>query len=1249
MTNVKSTKKALIASILSLCMCFSMLLGTTFAWFTDSVTSANNVITAGNLDVELEYWKDGKWNDVKDASDILTNELWEPGATEVVYLKLSNKGTLDFKYQLAVNIDSETPGINQKGEVFFLSDYIRFGVNVVEKENVYADRDAAIKAIADSEKIISAGYTKSDKLDDGKSVYLAMVVYMPETVGNEANYGDVKPEINLGINVFATQATSESDSFGADYDKGADWTGIADTEWYNTTDIEFTLTTSEQLAGLAEIVNAGKDTFEGKTVKLGADIDLNKMNWTPIGNSTNKFKGKFIGTGYTISNLRAVGSKHVGLFGATYVGAHIEGVTIENAYVSGNDYVGAVVGGGYLAANCIKNCTVTNATIIATPYYDSDKGVYDGGAKAGVIVGQAYNGSLIGNTVKNSTVTAYRDLGGIAGMLDFDGKNGTVEASGNTVEKVTLNYLGVAGAYADGKVNENMAEVVGRVGAKATVGTNTTTNVTTNEDNKGATMIFTLEELIAFAKAVNAGNTYAGETVILGADIDLLNMEWTPIGTGAGFKGTFDGNGKTISNLKITGNKSTVGLFANTYNGEIRNLTVKNALVSGRLNVGVVAGNPYTSKYTDITVEGHVEVNGMAYVGGVGGKNAYADWTNITVDVDETSYVKANSVENGTAYRTYVGGVVGFNGEGGHTFKNITTNIDVIGDVCDIGGAFGIAHYGNKFENVTVTGNVESLGEADEIGGIAGVWNNATGYTVEFIDCKFEGDISDNNGAVTGCDIVGGKYSTSGEGVLKIVNYFDENGFIYCEDGITGDKAIVKIPSDAPEKIEIPEGVTILGSKILEGNTTVKEVVIPSTVTNFGGTPNATGTGASGGMFYKSAVEKVVLPEGIKEIPAAAFNQATNLKEVNIPSTVTTIGINAFAGSGLATLELSNNIEEIGYGAFRDMDKLTTVTIEGDVHIPTYAFRSCSNLTSIYLKGANVTFGVGQVITDADHNNYPNGTTVYVANPAVKARLEANGQFKGTIVCEIEVGEDGMWKDANGNDCTYASNDTTLDTAISKGAETVYLSSGNYIIPDSAQGKTLTIIGNGDTVVATQDDGSYEGCDYSLDGATVTFEGVVINTDSTTYTGYARCKGTYNNCTINGSYTLYGESEFNNCTFNVTGDYYNIWTWGAKTVKFNGCTFNTDGKSILVYNQTCDVYVDGCTFNDRTNGTGFTKSAFETGVDGVGPKYNIYISNTTVNGFAENDKCVGYKNIVGNKNSMTNEYLNIVVDGVDVY
>ena len=118
---------------------------------------------------------------------------------------------------------------------------------------------------------------------------------------------------------------------------------------------------------------------------------------------------------------------------------------------------------------------------------------------------------------------------------------------------------------------------------------------------------------------------------------------------------------------------------------------------------------------------------------------------------------------------------------------------------------------------------------------------------------------------------------------------------------------------------------------------------------------------------------------------------------------------------------------------------------------------------------------------------------------------------------------DGVFASAVTKKVVYnVSSNDELAAAIADNA-TIYLTPGTYIIPDDAQGKTLTFIGTGnpeDTKIATQDDGSYEGVDYSLDGATVTFENITINTDSHTYTGYARCKGTYKNCVINGTYTL---------------------------------------------------------------------------------------------------------------------------------
>ncbi len=269
---------------------------------------------------------------------------------------------------------------------------------------------------------------------------------------------------------------------------------------------------------------------------------------------------------------------------------------------------------------------------------------------------------------------------------------------------------------------------------------------------------------------VAGGENFSKKTFVLADDIDLAGEEWAPIGTsGKPFSGIFDGADHTVSNLKISGNNSNVGLFGMTTDGEVKNLTIENAEVSGRLNVGVVAGTPYTSKYTNIKVTGLVKVDGMSYVGAVGGKNAYADWTDVTVDVEEGSYVKANSVEDGTAYATYVGGVIGFTAEkdngGFRAYKNITSNIDVIGSTCYVGGLVGIAHRGSHFINCSSSGNVEvtsaDVDNAEFIGGLAGVWMNHSIADVKFDNCSFTGTLKTN---VEGVDlsnntITGEKYN----------------------------------------------------------------------------------------------------------------------------------------------------------------------------------------------------------------------------------------------------------------------------------------------------------------------------------------------------------------------------------------------------------------------------------------------------------------------------------------------------------
>ncbi|RAQ30069.1 hypothetical protein DPQ25_00740 [Hydrogeniiclostridium mannosilyticum] len=250
MTQSKHTKRALLASILSVVLCAAMLIGSTFAWFTDSVTSGNNKIVAGNLDIELEYTTDFEtWNPVQDATELFKKDaLWEPGHAEVVYLRIKNLGSLALKYKFAMNIDSETEATNVNGETFKLSQYLKYGV-VEDQKMAFDNRDAAVSAVKNPAALTE--YSKEGTLNaKAEDEYLAIVVYMPTEVGNEANYrGDVIPSVDLGVNLVATQTPYEADGFGNDYDANAEYPVIADAHHDAETSEELLTALSEAKEG----------------------------------------------------------------------------------------------------------------------------------------------------------------------------------------------------------------------------------------------------------------------------------------------------------------------------------------------------------------------------------------------------------------------------------------------------------------------------------------------------------------------------------------------------------------------------------------------------------------------------------------------------------------------------------------------------------------------------------------------------------------------------------------------------------------------------------------------------------------------------------------------------------------------------------------------------------------------------------------------------------------------------------------
>ena len=221
MTKTKSTKRALLTSALALLMCVSMLIGSTFAWFTDSVTSSGNIIKSGTLDVTME-WKDatasGAQQTYKDASEgaIFNYDKWEPGFVEAKNIKIGNAGNLALKYQL---------NIVATGEVSELTDVI--DVYYAEAECTLADRNMSelTKIGTLTEVLAAVSTTASGDLLGGESDTVTLALKMQESAGNE--YQDLAIGSEFAVQLLATQLTSETDSFDDQYDVNAPKTEVA--------------------------------------------------------------------------------------------------------------------------------------------------------------------------------------------------------------------------------------------------------------------------------------------------------------------------------------------------------------------------------------------------------------------------------------------------------------------------------------------------------------------------------------------------------------------------------------------------------------------------------------------------------------------------------------------------------------------------------------------------------------------------------------------------------------------------------------------------------------------------------------------------------------------------------------------------------------------------------------------------------------------------------------------------------------
>ncbi len=432
---MKKTNKRIVSSVASIALCASLVAGGSYALFT-SESEVNVAVTSGTVKVVASV----------NEGSLKTYSMGEAQTAG----KFENGGMAGFNEYSQLELSLMTPG-----------DKAEFTVDIANESNVAIQYRVSFGVTGGLAEVLDCSATNADNTwvyAEAKAEIpsVAVTVELPESVGD--TYQSITDTV-VTVKVEAVQGNTPM------VDK---WDGTADVSWYNDTDTEFELSTAEQLAGLAALVDnspvarnanfANAVTFDGKTLKLTSDVDLeaydengNRVPFNPIGHSSNgqAFKGTFDGQGHTISNLYEQSNldsnnggwlyegEYYGLFAYTD-GAEIKNVTVDGAYISsGRNEAAGVVGNA--VDTDFSNITISNTTLIA--YNNS----------AGGVAAECYGECSFTNiTVDENTVlgplwgTYDVRLGGVVGMVKSSDKvtfsNITVACKIDAINDVAANY-----------------------------------------------------------------------------------------------------------------------------------------------------------------------------------------------------------------------------------------------------------------------------------------------------------------------------------------------------------------------------------------------------------------------------------------------------------------------------------------------------------------------------------------------------------------------------------------------------------------------------------------------------------------------------------------------------------------------------------------------------------------------------------------------------------------------------------------
>ncbi|MBQ6755437.1 MAG: hypothetical protein IJP43_00575 [Oscillospiraceae bacterium] len=680
MTNKKVTRRALLMSVTSLLICISMLLGTTFAWFTDEVTSGVNQIVAGNLDVELYHKNPTVTADnvkVDTDTELFTTALgaqalWEPEAMAYETFTIKNVGTLALKYQLSLIeiaynavtwADGNPSGIT--AGTYNLTQPIYFGVVAGDA----TPTRASIKALYDAGNMgtLSAAIgtgtafiAKAAALEAGASESFSIVLYWPQTnLDNQwnlkngaaaANYtvSDSATALNISskVQLLASQQTSESDSFDNQYDVSA--TTFVGTQIASISSVRATETAK---AGVPTVFTAGSvgDTLSSTKATVSADAINDDTEVTLIVEES--------------ENTDAVATITPAEGTPLYFDVSLEDQNGAEVELAENGYVDVELDIGkdliIHKVNHRLNELTTDKTMSEYYSYNSTTGIltlhvtslspFSMGYEAAVAkVGDVYYTSL------NSAISAGSDVVIIRDILQTTGidvnKDLTIDLNGNTL------------IFEPAGNNSYWGPTITAFNVKA----NKTLNLVDTSSNKG---------LIKIDPRYTC-------TVTLGTNRGTLNIDgvsiWLGISTynqtvdGATFKTTCATNRATVNGISNYGTINVNGAsFTNKYCGysfaAITSQSNANATINGAMFNVTEAGTGYvayngssneiknsnfviTEKGTGITVNGaDANIDGctidMSGTGAMSASSAYGIYVNnsATAKTEANIEIKGNT------------------------------------------------------------------------------------------------------------------------------------------------------------------------------------------------------------------------------------------------------------------------------------------------------------------------------------------------------------------------------------------------------------------------------------------------------------------------------------------------------------------------------------------------------------------------------------------------------------------------------